>query len=69
MCVIIGIAWSIGRDLFFFLIRVWFTYHVTLVSRVRHSDSTPVYAVLCSSQASLPSVTMQHYYGITDCIP
>ena len=33
---------------------------VTLVSGIHHSDLTSLYLMLCSPQAGLPSVTIQH---------
>lgn len=47
--------------LFFFLIEVSLA-HVTLVSGVRHSESTYLYLMLCSAQAQLLSVCRPFLY-------
>ena len=43
------------------------TCDVTLASRVRHSDLTTLYIMVCSPQVC--SDTIRHYYNLTDYIP
>lgn len=56
-------------SLFFTCIEIQWTHGVILVSGVQHTDLTTVYMMLCSLQVQLPSVTVQCYYRIIDCIP
>uniref|UniRef100_A0A8C7ERJ4 Bromodomain and WD repeat domain containing 3 n=1 Tax=Neovison vison TaxID=452646 RepID=A0A8C7ERJ4_NEOVI len=49
-------------------VRIRLTHNVTLVSGVQHSHSTSLHVTQCSPQVELPSIIIQCYYSIIDCI-
>lgn len=55
--------------IFPFLTEVLLTYNVTLILGAQHTDSTSLYATLCSPQIQLPSLAIQHYCNTIDLFP
>lgn len=55
--------------IFFIWVWVWLKHNVAVVSGAHRSDWTSFYIMLCSPPMSLPSVTVQRYYSVIDCVP
>lgn len=62
------VIWWTGQKIFFST-EVYLTHNVIVVLGVQRIDWTSLCSMLASTQMWLQSVTIQHYYNNTDCLP